>query len=232
MAEQKEKEILKEKTEMVKEAAVEVAVAKPVASGPTARPFQASADGRRKNLRRSPREGRLRPEFDQKIINIRRVARVAAGGRRFNFSVAMVIGNRRGQVGVGTGKGSDTALAIDKALRNAKRNMTNIKLTGTMSIAHDVSAKYSSARVIIMPAPNRGVAAGSALRNVIELAGIRDVTAKIISPSKNQLNVARAAIEALKSLKTGSTKGPETNKPVEKPAPAGDKITEKSNANA
>jgi small subunit ribosomal protein S5 len=109
----------------------------------------------------------------------------------------MVVGNKKGSVGVGTGKANDTALAIDKAYRNAKRNIVQLSLTKTMSIPHDVHAKYCSGKVIITPSPGRGVSAGSAVKSVIELAGINDVTAKIVSPSKNKLNISRATIIAL-----------------------------------
>lgn len=83
-----------------------------------------------------------RREYDQKIISIRRVTRVVAGGRRFSFSVAVVIGDRKGKVGVGVGKAGDTALAIEKAIRQAKKNMVKLNLTEKMSIGHDVSSKY------------------------------------------------------------------------------------------
>src|SRR3989338_9918527 len=147
--------------------------------------------------RKRSREDRPRSEFDQKILNIRRVTRVASGGRRFSFSVAIVLGNRKGSVGVGTGKASDTSLAIDKATKNAKKNLLKLSLTKTSSIPYEVRTKYSSARVLIMPAPRRGIIAGSALRDVLELAGIRDVTGKIFSGSKNKLNIARATVKAL-----------------------------------
>jgi small subunit ribosomal protein S5 len=143
---------------------------------------------------------RVKPEFDTKIINIRRVTRVASGGRRFSFSVAVVSGDRKGHVGVGLGKAGDTSLAIDKATRDAKKNMIKVNLLPTMSIAHPVEAKYSSAVVTITPAKGRGVVAGSSVRNVIELAGIKDVVAKLLSGTKNKLNNSRAAITALKSL--------------------------------
>lgn len=156
----------------------------------------------RKNTRRGGgRDARPKPEFDQKMLSLARVARVVAGGRRFNFSAVIVIGNRRGSVGVGLGKGGDTALAIEKALRFAKKHLLILSLTKNMSIPHITEAKYGSARLFIKPAPGKGVVAGSALRAVIELAGIKDVTAKIISPSKNKLNIARAAIEALSAFK-------------------------------
>lgn len=150
---------------------------------------------------RRGREERTRSEYDQKTIQVRRVTRVTSGGKRFNISIVLAIGNHRGLVGIGTGKGLDTSLAIDKAMRAAKRNLITVPLTKTMSIPHSVSAKYSSAIVVIMPAPQRGNIAGSALRDILFLAGIRDVNAKILSGSKNKLNMARAAIEALRHLK-------------------------------
>jgi small subunit ribosomal protein S5 len=168
----------------------------------------ASGEPRRRNERtprggdRKPRrEPRAKPEFDQKIIDIRRVTRVSSGGRRFSFSVALVAGNRKGKVGVGIGKAGDTSLAIDKALKNAKKNMIEVSLNKHMSIAHEVSAKYNAARVEIMPAKGRGVAAGSSVRDVIDLAGIKEVGAKLRSGSKNKLNNARVAIKALAQLK-------------------------------
>ncbi len=155
-------------------------------------------DGRERRGKREPRE---RSEFDQRTIVLRRVARVIAGGRRFSFSAAIVAGNRKGRVGVGIGKGADTALAIEKAMRDAKKNMITVKTTKTMSIPHDVEAKSSSGIVSIRPAPNRGIVAGSSVKSVLELAGVRDVTAKILSPSKNKLNIARATIAALSKIK-------------------------------
>lgn len=145
---------------------------------------------------------RARPEFDSKLIQIRRVARVVAGGRRFSFSVALVAGNRKGSVGVGVGKAGDTALAVEKAMKNAKKNMIKVRLTNTMSLPHEVNAKESSARVMIIPAPGRGMVAGSSVRNVLDLVGAKDVSAKILSGSKNKLNIARAAVKALSQIQT------------------------------
>jgi len=149
---------------------------------------------------RGPRRAteREKPEYDQKIIDVRRVARVVSGGRRFSFSVALVAGNRKGKVGVGLGKASDTTLAIDKAMRDAKRTMLTLTLTKTMSIPHETAAKYCSARVLIKPAHGRGLVAGSSVRNVLALGGITDVNAKLLSKTKNKLNNARAAMEALR----------------------------------
>lgn len=171
----------------------------------------------RKNPRRTPRrESKVKPEFDQKIISIRRVARVVTGGRRFSFSVALVAGDRKGKVGLGLGKAGDTSIAIEKALRDAKKNAVTAKLTKTGSIAHTVDAKYSASRVVLMPAPERGMIAGSSVRTVLELAGVKDVGAKIRSGSKNKINNARAAILALSRVKPPKVR---TEK-VEKAVPA------------
>lgn len=158
----------------------------------------------RRNQRRPRRGGRperVKPEFDQKIISIRRVTRVMAGGRRFSFSVAMVIGDKKGKVGVGIGKAGDTQLAIEKAVRDAKKHMITVSMNKEGHIPHDVHTKYASSEVMMLPAPGRGLVAGSSVRTVLEHAGVKDVTAKIFSRSKNKLNNARAAVEALKLLK-------------------------------
>ena len=106
---------------------------------------------KRNSGRRPSSFNRVKPEFDQKILDIRRVTRVVAGGRRFSFSVALVAGDKKGRVGLGLGKAGDTALAINKALRNAKKNMVKLNLTKTMSIPHQLSAKFSSSQIVLMP---------------------------------------------------------------------------------
>jgi small subunit ribosomal protein S5 len=188
--ETEEKDIVEEKAETSAQS-VPVAPAKDGGRG-----------DRRKNERRpSRRPERVRQEFDNKIISIRRVTRVVAGGRRFSFSVAMVAGDKKGRVGVGLGKASDTPIAVDKAMRAAKKNMVKVALTPKNSIAHPVKAKFSSAIVSIMPAPGKGMIAGSAVRVVLEIAGIKEVSSKILSRSKNKLNIAKATIKALEQLK-------------------------------
>ncbi len=173
---------------------------------PGDRPYGPRGQSNDKRNPRRPRRGgrreeRPRQEFEQKIISIRRVTRVMAGGRRFSFSVAMVLGDKKGKVGVGIGKAGDTQLAIEKAMRDAKKNMITIPMNKDSHIPHDVQVKYASSEVMIMPAPGRGLVAGSSVRTVLELGGVKDVTAKIFSRSKNKLNNARAAVEALKQLK-------------------------------
>lgn len=151
---------------------------------------------------RTARPPREKGEFDQVTIDARRVARVMAGGRRFNFSIVVVIGDRKGRVGVGLGKGVDTALAIDKAARDAKKNLITIPRVASGSIPHEVSTKYASSTVEIIPSRGRGLVAGSAMRTVLDLGGVTDVVAKIHTRSKNKLTIARATVEALKKLRT------------------------------
>lgn len=147
---------------------------------------------------RAPRE---RSEFDQATIDVRRVARVMAGGRRFSFSVTIVIGDKKGRVGVGLGKAADTAAAIDKAVRDAKRNLITVPRTKTNSIRHDVKAILGPSILEIVPSPGRGLVAGSAMRTVLEYAGVTDVIGKILSRTKNKLSIARATIMALQELR-------------------------------
>jgi len=113
----------------------------------------------------------------------------------------MVLGDKNGKVGVGIGKAGDTQLAIEKAMRDAKKCMITITMNNDSHIPHDVHVKYASSEVMMMPAPGRGLVAGSSVRTVLELAGVKDITAKIFSRSKNKLNNARAAILALEQLK-------------------------------
>ena len=149
---------------------------------------------RRKNFRRE------KPEFEQKIVSLRRVTRVMAGGRRFSFSVAIVIGDKKGRVGFGLAKANDTAAAIDKAVRVAKRDMITLKLTENNSIPHDVQAKYKASEVLLRPVTGKGLAAGGGVRTVLELAGVDEVGGKLLSRSKNNINNARVTIEALRNF--------------------------------
>lgn len=157
---------------------------------------------RNNNRRRSGRGSRerVKPEFEQKVVDIRRVTRVVSGGRRFSFSVALIAGNRKGSVGVGVGKSANTVAAIEKAGRDAKKHMIKVKMTKDMSIAHETEAKFASAKVFIKPSPGKGLVAGGSVRNILDLAGVKNVSSKLLSRSKNKLNNARVTIEALKKL--------------------------------
>lgn len=143
---------------------------------------------------------REKPEFEQKLLDLARVTRVVKGGRRFRFRATLVIGDRKGRVGVGVSKGSDVSDAIGKAYNDAKKSMITVELSDN-TIPHDISMKLGSAKVLLKPASEgRGVIAGGAVRAVVDLAGIRDIVSKSLGTS-NKLNVARATIEALKALK-------------------------------
>lgn len=155
-----------------------------------------------------PRERRFNPrmreksEFDQNVLDVRRTARVVAGGRRFSFRTTVVVGNKKGKVGVGVGKGADVSSAIEKGAFQARKNLISVPITDKKTIPHFVSAKVAAARIILKPArEGRGLVAGGPIRVIANLAGIKNLTAKIIGRTVNKLNNARATIEALKKLK-------------------------------
>ena len=175
---------------------------------PSARPdtrggYRGNPNNKREGGDRKPRTffEKPKPEFDQKMVSIRRVTRVVAGGRRMTFAVALAIGDKKGSIGLGTGKAGDTSLAIAKALRQAKKNMFKIKTTKDMSIPHQVSGKFSSSKLTMMPNRGKGLVAGSTVRDILILGGLKNVTAKLHSGSKNKLNNARVAYKALYMLR-------------------------------
>lgn len=141
-------------------------------------------------------------EYDQRVLDVARVTRVVAGGRRFTFRATVAVGNKKGKVGVGLGKSIDVSQAVEKAVADAKKNLIIVPLKEA-TIPHQVEAKYGSAKVFLKPAPRgTGLVAGGALRAICELSGVENVCAKIISKSGNKLNNACAAIEALKKLRS------------------------------
>ena len=151
------------------------------------------------NFKKKNGAGREKSEFEQKLLDLARVARVVKGGRRFSFRATMVIGNRRGKVGIGVAKGSDVSEAINKAVAEAKKDMIEVKRKDA-SISFEVREKLGAAKVLIKPAKEgRGIVAGGAMRAVIDLAGIKNITAKSLGTS-NKINVAKATIKALSRL--------------------------------
>lgn len=143
---------------------------------------------------------REKSEYEQKLLDLARVTRVVKGGRRFRFRATLVIGDRKGTVGVGVAKGADVSDAIQKAYNSARKNTIQVKMKNN-TIPHDVEMKSGSAKILLKPAaPGRGIIAGGAVRSVVDLAGVKDIVSKSLK-SSNKLNVARATIEALKSLK-------------------------------
>jgi small subunit ribosomal protein S5 len=144
---------------------------------------------------------RTESQFDERVIDIARVAKVVKGGRRFSFRVTMVIGDNAGQVGLGIGKANAVPEAIRKASDRARKNMRPVNLSGT-SITHEVTGKQSGAVVLLKPAaPGTGVIAGGGVRAVLEAAGVRDILTKSLG-SNNILNVVRATFKALDQLKS------------------------------
>ena len=152
-----------------------------------------------RNQGRSPREDQ---EYDQKVLDIARVARVVAGGRRFSFRASIVLGDKKGKVGVGVGKGADVSLAINKAVRQAKKSLIKVPMTDAGTLPYEIKGKQTGSVVLLKPSRRgRGIIAGGSMRVICGLAGYKDITTKILSRSTNKLNIALATINALKQVK-------------------------------
>lgn len=147
-------------------------------------------------------EVREKSEYDQKVLDLRRTARVVAGGRRFSFRATSVVGNRNGKVGIGLGKGPDVASAVEKAVFQAKKNIIVVPMNDKKTIPHTVTAKYKAAKIILKPArEGRGLVAGGPIRVIADMAGLKNLTAKILGRTTNKVNNGRAVIKALRKLK-------------------------------
>lgn len=156
--------------------------------------------GRGEGRGRGRRREREIPEFDQRVIDVARVARVVAGGRRFRFRATIVIGNKNGRVGLALAKGADVSQAIQKAVNRAKKSMIQVPMIGT-TIPHEIQEKESGSVVLLKPAvPGTGIIAGGPVRAVVELAGIQDILSKMLGGS-NKTNNAVATFNALKALR-------------------------------
>jgi small subunit ribosomal protein S5 len=157
-------------------------------------------------------------EYDERVIEIARVAKVVKGGRRFSFRVTVVAGDNRGSVGVGVGKANAVPDAMRKATERARRNMRKVSLSGT-TIPHQVIGKISGARVLLKPAsPGTGVIAGGGVRAVLEAAGVSDILTKSLG-SSNVLNVVFATMEALDQLKSPQQVAALRGKPIKEVMP-------------
>ena len=140
-------------------------------------------------------------ELKEKVVSVNRVAKVVKGGRTFRFSVLVVVGDENGRVGVGTGKSSEVPEAIKKATEDARKNLIKVSLVNG-TVPHEIVTNFGSSKVIIKPTvEGTGVIAGGAVRAVLELAGVKNVTAKTLG-SRNSRNVVYATIKALKSMRT------------------------------
>ena len=143
-----------------------------------------------------------REEFEEYVVNIGRVTKVVKGGRRFRFNALVVVGNKAGLVGFGLGKAKEVPDAIKKAIQAANKNIIQIPLIDGRTVAHEAIGVSGAARVIVKPAKaGTGIIAGGSVRAVLELAGIRDIVSKSLG-ARTKLNMAQAAINALKSIKT------------------------------
>lgn len=149
-------------------------------------------------------ENQVEKEFEERVVSINRVTKVVKGGRRFRFAALVVIGNKQGQVGFGTGKAAEVPDAIKKAIEDAKTNMIHVPIVGT-TIPHAITGNYGAGKVFLKPASEgTGVIAGGAVRAVFELAGVNDILSKSIG-SSTPINMVRAAFAGLKELRTAET---------------------------
>jgi small subunit ribosomal protein S5 len=141
-------------------------------------------------------------EFDSKLLDLTRVMRMTAGGRRFRFRAGVVVGDKKGKIGFGIAKGKDVAQAIEKATRVAKKNVVVIPIKDE-TIPHPVEAKFGAARVMLKPQrKGRGLVAGGTVRVICSLVGIRNISSKKIGKTSSKVNNAKATIKALKMLKS------------------------------
>lgn len=146
-------------------------------------------------------ELKKKEEYESKLLDLARVTRVAAGGRRFRFRAAVVVGNKQGKVGLGIAKGLDVSQAIEKATRLARKNLIEVPIVND-TIPHDVFAKFGAAKVLLLPKKKgRGLVAGGTVRIICTLAGIKNISSKILGTTKNKLNNAQATIKALRQLR-------------------------------
>lgn len=143
-------------------------------------------------------------EWSERVVSIERVTKVVKGGKKMSFRAIIVVGNEKGKVGVGVGKAGDVITAVRKGVADGKKHIINVPLTSSNSISHSTTGRFGAAKLILRPsAPGSGVIAGSSIRTVLELAGIKNILSKQLG-SNNLLNNARATIDGLSTLRSYS----------------------------
>ena len=170
---------------------------------------------KRKPFSKKKRSDFEKDEFDQRILDLARVTRVMAGGKRMRFRACVAIGDKKGKIGIGVGKGADVTIAVNKAVNKAKKDIIEVPFKND-TIPHEVKMKYGAAKILFKPAKKgRGVIAGGVVRVILELAGIRNITSKILGTS-NKVSNAKCTFEAIRSLKRTETKSKKSNnlKPI------------------
>ncbi|MBW4692898.1 MAG: 30S ribosomal protein S5 [Lyngbya sp. HA4199-MV5] len=165
--------------------------------------------------RKTPKSREKETDWQERVVQIRRVTKVVKGGKKLSFRAIVVVGNERGQVGVGVGKASDVIGAVKKGVADGKKHLVDVPLTKANSIPHPANGTGGGAKIMMRPAaPGTGVIAGGAVRTVLELAGVRNVLAKQLG-SGNPLNNARATVNALETLRTFADVAEERGVPIE-----------------
>lgn len=165
----------------------------------------------RKNTKAREKE----TDWQERVVQIKRVTKVVKGGKKLSFRAVVIVGNERGQVGVGVGKAADVIGAVKKGVADGKKHLVEVPLTRNNSIPHPTTGEGGGAKVMMRPAaPGTGVIAGGSVRTVLELAGVKNVLAKQLG-SDNPLNNARATVDALETLRTFSEVAEERGIPVE-----------------
>ena len=193
------------------EVKVEAAVAAPEATAPVADAPKGDRRGPRPNGKGPRRDGKGGPrrpradepkEYEETVVEINRISKTVKGGRRMRFSALIVIGNKKGKYGFGTGKAAEVPDAIKKALESAKKNTASFKIVKGDTIPHEVVGKYGACQVFLKPAPEgTGIIAGGPVRAILELAGIRNVYSKVYG-SRAPINIIRATHNGLSNLKS------------------------------
>ena len=169
----------------------------------------------RRNNKKGSRTKEKEVEWQERVVQIRRVTKVVKGGKKLSFRAVVIVGNEKGRVGVGVGKAADVIGAVKKGVADGRKNVVEVPLTKSNSIPHPINGAGGGAQVMMRPAsPGTGVIAGGAVRTVLELAGVRNILAKQLG-SSNPLNNARATIDALQSLRTLADVAKERGVPIE-----------------